>query len=77
MKKEEVLKLIKEYQDYSKTNDYPRFKEEINAEELELHEAIATSLREELEQNPDFFKELTNIQMKEYIQKKHMDNKSK
>ncbi|MEG1615628.1 MAG: hypothetical protein RR202_00865 [Bacteroidales bacterium] len=67
MTKEQVLRLIKEYQDYSKTNYYPQGEEEINPEELEVHEAIAKSLREELEKHPEFFKDLDEVKVKEHI----------
>lgn len=75
MTKEEVLKLIREYQHYPKQTDYPEYKEEVNSEELEIHEAIADSLRKELETNPDFFKDLTNVQMKKHIEDKITEHK--
>ena len=77
MKKEEVLKLIKEYQDYAKLNDYPKGEDEPNIEEIQLHEMVATSLRDELEKDPEFFKEFKDVQVKEYIQNKHQEMKKK
>lgn len=77
MTKEEVLKLIHEYQDYSRTNDYPKGEDEINQEQLEIHEMVATALRKELEENPDFFKHFDNTKIKEHIQNKHQEMKDK
>ena len=76
MNKEQVLRLIKEYQDYSKTNDYPKGETEINQEELEVHEEVATALREELEKNPDFFKELNDEDILKHIKNKHQEVKT-
>ena len=69
MTKEEVLELIKEYQDYDKTNDYPENEFEINEEELQIHEEVATALREELDKNPEFFYNMDKEQVKEHIRK--------
>ena len=44
MTKEEVLELIKEYQDYAKTTDYPENDFEITEEELQIHDEVATAL---------------------------------
>ena len=77
MNKEQVLRLIKEYQDYSKTNDYPKGEDEINQEELEIHEEVATALREELEKNPQFFIELDNSDIIKHIKNKHQEIQNK
>ena len=71
MTKDEVLKLIKEYQDYPKYTDYPVGRELINQDDLEVHEQVAESLREELDKNPDFFKQLDDVGVKSHINKKH------
>ena len=77
MTKEEVLKLIREYQQYPKQTDYPEYREEINSEELEVHEAIADSLRKELEERPDFFKSLNKVEMANHIQNRINEHKKK
>ena len=73
MDKDQVLKLIKEYQDFSKINNYPEINRDLNPDDLDVHEEVATCLREELEKNPEFFKELDEKQVKDHILKKHND----
>ena len=73
MTKEEVLRLIKEYQDYSKLNDYPKGETEPNEEYIEVHAEVATALRQELEKNPDFFKELNDKDIMKHIKDKHIE----
>lgn len=75
MTKEEVLKLIREYQQYPKQMDYEGYEDEINAEEVAVHEAIAESLRQELEKNPDFFKNLTPVDARLKIERKIREKK--
>lgn len=73
MTKDEVLKLIKEYQDYPKYTDYPVGRELVNQDDLDVHEAVADALRAELEKNPDFFKELDDVGVKKHIDNRHKE----
>ncbi|MGL4227793.1 MAG: hypothetical protein ACRCR3_03995 [Tannerellaceae bacterium] len=67
MTKEQVLKLIHEYQQFpAQQGDYDP-EEPMNPDDLLVHEEVATSLRRQLEDNPDFFKELDEKKMRKYL----------